>query len=653
MVRSPIAALILFALPLAAAEPGWWMREPIRWLQTNLREPDAAVDPLRIVEEAQRFHANVLHINLGGIVAFYPTQAGFHYPSPQLPPGKDFYGDIVREAHARKIRIVARFDFSKTPKPVYDAHPEWFFRKADGQPVIYNGLYSTCINGGWYHGQALKILAEALERYDLDGAFFNMFGNQSTDYSGNFVGHCRCDSCRSKFRAMFNRDLPNEPDDDYRRFMFLSSREVAAEFGRLIHEKRPAAGYFNYIEEHTDGIMSESNTAVARPLPLWPYTSSDNVDRARTSQPGKMSVNLNMQFVDYAWRHATVPPVEIALRLWQNIAHSGAMAFAVNGTLDQQDRQAIEAARPAFAWAAANERYLAGQETAAKVLLLANGDTQNYRGLFRLLAEEHIPFAASNNLDWIGRRNFDLVITAGPASKALERYVRNGGRVLAVSARPPEFAAPQVTKTWPRVQGYLRIRDPKAFPSVQLTNILMLDGPFTETDAPTGPLTFVPPSMFGPPEKIHLDLKDTQTPALIWLQPGRVAWLPWEAGMLYYRHSLPANKGVVADTIRGLLPGKPQLLTDAHPLIEITVMRQGSRTLLHLVNLTGHSQTGYFPPLPTGPIHLDLEGDYTSARALRSPRGLLLTRKQGRTAIDLPRLADYELIALDPARPAR
>ena len=121
-------------------------------------------------------------------------------------------------------------------------------------------------------------------------------------------------------------------------------------------QKRPKAGYFNYMQESTDGIMSESNTAVARPLPLWPYSASDNVNRARNSQPGKMAVNLNMQFVDYWWRFATVPRQEIALACWQNIAHGGALAFEVNGTLDLQDRQALETAKPIFRWAAENEK---------------------------------------------------------------------------------------------------------------------------------------------------------------------------------------------------------------------------------------------------------------------------------------------------------
>ena len=53
-----------------------------------------------------------------------------------------------------------------------------------------------------------------------------------------------------------------------------------------------------------DMVFSESNTAVKRALPLWPYASSDNVNRARNTYPQKMAINQCMSFVDYAWRFA-------------------------------------------------------------------------------------------------------------------------------------------------------------------------------------------------------------------------------------------------------------------------------------------------------------------------------------------------------------
>ena len=157
MRKFPVAMLALAAT--LNAQDGWWMREPIRWVQTNLRQTDASLDALRLVGQLSDMRANVLLIGMGGIAAYYPTRVAFHYPSPDLPAGRDMFGDVLKDAHGRGIRVVGRFDFSKTPKTVFDAHPEWFFRQADGNPVIYNGLYSTCINGGYYRAQAMKILA--------------------------------------------------------------------------------------------------------------------------------------------------------------------------------------------------------------------------------------------------------------------------------------------------------------------------------------------------------------------------------------------------------------------------------------------------------------------------------------------------------------
>ena len=377
----PVRTLTAIALALSGAAAAktpaqgrWWLDEPIRFLQTNLSETDSIVDPETLVAAVAEFPANTFLLNMGGIVAQYPTRVPFHYASRYLPPGRDLFGEALKHAHARGLRIVGRFDLSKTQQAAYDAHPEWFFKRTTGEPAIYNGLYSTCINGGYYREHAMAILTEALERYEVDGLFFNMFGNPGSDYSGKPMGPCQCDACAAGFRARYGRGLPTTPDADYRAFMAESSREVAAAIAALIHRKRPDAAFLTYIKDHTDGIMSESNTAVGRPLPLWPYSASDNVNRALNSEPEKMAFNLSMSFVDYPWRYAHVPQAETTLRLYQNMAHGGPPAFAMVGTTQQEDRHGLLAARPVFRWHAEHEDLYVRQRSAARVLLLAGSD---------------------------------------------------------------------------------------------------------------------------------------------------------------------------------------------------------------------------------------------------------------------------------------
>ena len=130
--------------------------------------------------------------------------------------------------------------------------------------------------------------------------------------------------------------------------MAESSREVAATIAGLIHRKRPDAAFLTYIKDHTDGIMSESNTAVGRALPMWPYSASDNVRRSLGSEPDKVAINLAMSFIDFPWRYAHVPQPETALRLYQNLAHGAPPAAVVSGPLPQADRSGLLAAKPVF-----------------------------------------------------------------------------------------------------------------------------------------------------------------------------------------------------------------------------------------------------------------------------------------------------------------
>jgi hypothetical protein len=364
--------------------------------------------------------------------------------------------------------------------------------------------------------------------------------------------------------------------------------------------------------------------------------------------------------VDFGWRFATVPQGEIALRSWQNMAHGGALTFETNGTLDLQDRQALEAVKPVFRWAAANEQYYAGESSAARVVLLGGAaetgrtfNEESYRGAFRLLSEEHIPFAVSNNLDWIGKRDFDVVIATDWAPPQLRQYAENGGKVLILGAAKPEFGVAPVERTERDLKGYLRVRDHAALPSLKDTDLLLLDGPFTYLKA-AGPhaLTLIPPSMIGPPEFVHIDMHDTDVPAIASVRIGRgeVTWIPWNLGALYYRLSLPAHAALFRDLFDHLDPHR-QIRTNAHPLVEMSLMRQGNRTLLHLINLSGHSETGYFAPVPMDGIRVQVAGRFSSANTVRSPGTLPVRASQGYSEFTVPRLADYELVVLEGDRP--
>jgi hypothetical protein len=253
-----------------------------------------------------------------------------------------------------------------------------------------------------------------------------------------------------------------------------------------------------------------------------------------------------------------------------------------------------------------------------------------------------------DNLGWMGERPVDLVIATGETPEGLEPWVRQGGRLLIAGPTPPQFPVAETEKVWKDPDGaYFRVRDRSMFPSLRGTDVLFMYGEYRELKG-SGPLTFIPPSMYGPPELVHVDWKDTSSPGLVVKAygQGEVAWLPWEIGALYYRHSSEAHARLMRDLIDRMLPRGRQLESDAHPLVEITLMRQGDRHLVHLVNLSGHSQTAYFDPIPVRDVRVRVMGPFRSAHAVRVGKDLGVSREGDYATFLLPSLDEYELVEL-------
>jgi hypothetical protein len=164
-------------------------------------------------------------------------------------------------------------------------------------------------------------------------------------------------------------------------------------------------------------------------------------------------------------------------------------------------------------------------------------------------------------------------------------------------------------------------------------------------------LTLIPTAMFGPPEKVWSDKVETTVPGLIFAEHGRgrVTYVPWDVGGLYYRHSSEAHRGLVADLVDRLLPAGRQVTTTAHPLVELTMMDQPARgrTLVHLVNGSGHHDTAYFPPLEIRDIRIDLPRDVRRAHAVALDRDLPIERNGQRRSFTVPRLQAYEVIVVE------
>ena len=248
----------------------------------------------------------------------------------------------------------------------------------------------------------MTILAEALERYEVDGLFFNMFGNPAADYSGVAMGPCQCDACQTRFRARYGRDVPATADADYRAFMADSSREVAAAIAELIHRKRPQRRVPHLHQgphrRHHVRVEHRRRPGAAAVAVLGERQREPRA-RFRAGQDRHQPVHeLRRLSVALRSRAASRDRSCASTRTWRTAARRRS---SWSGRWTSRTATGLIAAKPVFHWHAKHEDLYVGQKNAARVLLLAAGDTASYRGFFRLLSEQHIPFAVSENLRWL------------------------------------------------------------------------------------------------------------------------------------------------------------------------------------------------------------------------------------------------------------
>lgn len=689
---------------------GWWSGNRLRLIQNNLREVDADLDVDKLIDELQRFGANTLMMNAGGIFAFYPSKLEYQYVTPYLK--KDLLGEAVEKAHRAGMRFIARFDFSKAHESIYAKRPEWFYRSREGKPVNYYGIMHTCLNGGYQQEYSMEIIGEVLDNYPVDGIFFNMFGYQFWDYSGNRYGICHCDSCKARFKAMKGLDLPEDESPDnpvmriYRQFQEETQRDILEKIGKFVRSRRPDVAINTYHHHEVDLIRHESNTSLTRPHPRSPYSAAENVMPVFGSWKDKFISNCSINAVDLAWRFTAVSPEETAIRLYGNIANGSGLDFCIIGAFEgYTDTVNYDTVRRVFQFHKKHEELFGSFISVSDIILVkpdphmtrdphqAKGN-EEYRGLFKMLKELHAVFDVVEQ-DRLAARLGELpariVMLPGiedlqeETLEALADWQRRGGSVIATGgalANRPDalerlFGSHKVYRLENTDAAYVEVDDAAMFPALAGRSWLVVTGTFTALETGDGHeqrLRLIHPSTFGPPERAYGhtpseqfglvirpgaadkradDLADGAKGAGASAHAGAGAYIGWGIGAYYFRQGFEDVKRVLDAVLDRLLGGRRTLRTDAHPSVEVTFYRlpDGSH-LLQCINLTGFNGVTYLPPLPLRGLAFELAipgGDALEAVELAGGGSLAVQRSEGRASLTLPELGEYAAIHIRPS----
>ena len=671
----------------------WWQQNNLRVMQVNLPAYEAStIDPDSLISDLRKFSANTLIINAGGIMAFYPTRLPYHYINPYMK--EKMLEQVIKKCHEQKIKVITRFDFSRIDKSIFDLHPDWAYMDSNGDRMINSDKYVTCINGPYVQEKAFEIIAEVLDHYPVDGIFLNMPGYQTNNsYIGKYHGIDQNDHDRKRFYDWSSGlPLPKKEDNTdpvFRKYVEFKKYTTTAwqkKLYDLVKSKNKNIAICTYAAEYVDIIRHESQT---NSLPYFIYNASDNVSTILSSYPHHMVSNASIQQISFRSRYNAVEPEETEIRLWENIANGSGLDMSMMGDFrNYEDERSFEVWRKIYAHHKKFEKYYGRYRSIAKVALIAPGwwtRNQEFRGIFQMLKEAHIPFdviedsqigALDSSLLKYDLFIFPDVIEVDKATLQTIQLLKNKGKKI-IATNKSFSGHPDILsnvfgvkhkKSIDECDGhYLSITDHKIFSTLKGQSMIhlkfnMAEYDMSDTDEKIAPI--LSSGIPGPPEMIggHEPLGSYGI-GIKRCGQAVFAFVPLNLGRHYFIYGYENHKNIILDLINYLSESSSdQVITNSHPRVEIIVqefMYNTDKTftqpfkrnglILHAINLTGFSGNTYFKPIPVKTNTFSVKTDFkpNSVKTMKENKLIPFKYRAGMVQFNVNEIKEYEAILIE------
>ncbi len=374
-----------------------WYKRTFLWGQVNLTEDDPEKCDVDFWKEYwKKARVEGVIINCGGIVSYYQSRFSYQYRAKSLGE-RDYFGVWNQAARKQGLIVIARMDINSTAKEMYERYPSWYCRDKDGRPIMSQGRYVACVNGGYYQEFIPQVFREIIEKYHPDGFADNSWAGLGSKEI------CYCENCRKQFMEAYGCKLPENADWEdpvYRKWIRWNYslrvrnwhyfNEVTEKwggkdckwFGMLNADPFSTGGRFYDIKKLVQGV----------PFLFCDHQSRDSMGGfeqnsvyaalLRNAVGEDVTVAESMAHYYKGKRTFRLSSGERQeVRKWMLTGLSGGMApwfhFVGGGTLD---RRKFQISQDLYQWIAQNKTYFQNRENIASVGVVWNQETPVYYG---------------------------------------------------------------------------------------------------------------------------------------------------------------------------------------------------------------------------------------------------------------------------------
>lgn len=661
-------------------DSNWW-HKPLRIVQTNLQVRDThLIDPEKLAVQLEDLGANALVFNVGGIYAWYSTEVPFHTKNEFLSSEFDLIESVIKACHKKNIRFIARFDFSRAADITYLQHPEWFVRKSNGEPLVIGGnrpgnwslLMTTCANAGYRNEQvAVPVLEEFLNRYDIDGIFFNNTGQEP----------CHCAACQQKYLQIYGEALPVNSNDFHKDWHYLSMRDnMEVMFGAVkrVDPKVAMLFYYNplYNEQMTDLLCTEPQNVLSlghQQIPeFWKPALNLKLARSIPNKPAPIGIVHSCPGMD--WRHTGLPPAEYLYWLSQVPGQGCSIWHSLTGVPDTiTDKRILETVKVFNRMVMKIEDAMSGSTPYSQIALLWTLDKSAERWAEALFTKQiSFDVLLHEKLSLEGLSLFRVlilpegVIYDDNLLDVVTGFIKMGGHVIAEGTLPEEdriLSLAGVAKGMYRSghlgASYIRFEPGAGMlqRNMEQTELIPHSGAVVycrPKDSKTQVLaTLVPPfspveGAGAPPERASLAVSHTDIPLAMRCNHGSGSFLyfPFQLSWLSNAYKLAEHFQMIENAIDMLLDGEKRLEITHYQGLQASLFRKENMVFIHLVNGAGRRPLTVNTPLVEINMKLKMEGKGTvrQVKLLISEQNLPFVESEGYISFNISRLDVWDCV---------
>lgn len=629
-----IAGAVAAAAPLMQASgelstTGGWYARSYRKLFFDYHSHSTSAG-LASAFDAERWARQVQETNAQAVSVTAKCGRGWSYyrkghvrhVHPLLPEGLDMLGEQVHALHRRGIRTIGYYETFQSER-LRREQPDWLMLDEQGAPR----RQGFCLIGPLAQEHLLPHVAEIVSNYEVDAMFFD----------GTYAkAACYCPTCRRRFREFAGAEIPKAQTDllwpKYLNWYLAQFEQLRQRIGDTIHKTRPGlpVSYNWAYSMRLPGIPpAQVSNLVGDVAPADDQVFSDSYHARFWSMLGKPFDVMNSAFLQWWGDWGCKPAVAMQQEIAPIVANGGLTWIGYQMTPSFEVPAAVmEQMGKAMAFVKEREQLLENAVPVPNIAILhttraqmARGkaafqaDEGPTRGAHRLFLETGMPHHFVNEQTlaaWLKDCRAvvlpDVRYVPPPLAAAMEEWVRGGGVLLATyrsgtedddgrslsSGVLADLLGVRIERDYERPEAYIEVTDTQvkqgaldmphlihapfafALPSTGVEIVARLRKCYLRSDG-TYYLRFSPTG------------EDSGYPAITRRRVGKgtAIWIAGEVFRGLQTHGQWCVKPIVANLLKAAM-GAPLVRVEAPAWLEITLMRQGRRTIVHLVNHHGN-----------------------------------------------------------------